>query len=42
MAEVVKHDPRTGTTQLRNTGTGTVQTIESHNNTLYVAVREAE
>lgn len=42
VAEVVKHDPRTGTTQLRNTGTGTVQTIESHNNTLYVAVREAE
>lgn len=40
--EVVKHDPRTGTTQLRNTGTGTVQTMSSHNNTLYVAVREAE
>ncbi len=30
------------TTQLRNTGTGTVQTMSSHNNTLYVAVREAE
>ena len=42
VAEVVKHDPRTGTTQLRNTGTGTVQTMNSHNNTLYVAVREAE
>ena len=42
VAQVVKHDPRTGTTRLRNTETGTVQTIESHNNALYVAVREAE
>lgn len=40
--EVVEHDPRTGTTELRNTGTGTAQTMSSHNNTLYVAVREAE
>jgi hypothetical protein len=42
VAEVVKHDPRTGTTQLRDTGTGTVQTMNSHNNAHYVAVREAE
>ena len=42
VAEVVKHDPRTGTTELRNTGTGTVQTMNSHNNAHYVAVREAE
>ena len=42
VAQVVKHDPRTGTTRLRNTETGTVQTMNSHNNALYVAVREAE
>ena len=42
VAEVVEHDPRTGTTQLRDTGSGTVQTMNSHNNALYVAVREAE
>lgn len=42
VAEVVKHDPRTGTTQLRDTGTGTVQTMNSHNNAHYVDMREAE
>ena len=42
VAQVVKHDPRTGTTRLRNTETGTVQTMNSHNNAHYVAVREAE
>ena len=42
VAEVAKHDPRTGTTQLRDTGTGTVQTMNSHNNAFYVAVLEAE
>ena len=42
VAEVVEHDPRTGTTQLRDTGSGTVQTMNSHNNAHYVAVREAE
>ncbi len=42
VAEVVKHDPRTGTTELRDTGTGTVQTMNSLENAHYVAVREAE
>ncbi len=42
VAQVVKHDPRTGTTRLRNTETGTVQTMNSHNNAHYVAMREAE
>lgn len=42
VAEVVKHDPRTGTTELRNTGTGTVQTMNSLENAHYVAMREAE
>lgn len=40
VAEVVKHDPRT--TELRDTGTGTVQTMNSHNNAFYVDMREAE
>ena len=40
--EVVKHDSRTGMAELRDTGTGTVQTMSSHNNAHYVAVREAE
>ena len=40
--EVVKHDPRTGTTELRDTKTGTVERLNSHNNARYVAVREEE
>ena len=39
---VAKHDPRTGTTELRNTGTGTVQTMNSLENAHYVDMREAE
>ena len=42
VSEVVKHHPRTGTTELRDTGTDLVQTMNSHNNAHYVAVREAE
>ena len=42
VSEVVKHHPRTGTTELRDTGTDLVQPMNSHNNAHYVAVREAE
>ena len=40
--EVVKHDSRTGVTELRDTGTGLEHLLNSNNNAHYVAVREAE
>ena len=40
--EVVKHDSRTGVTELRDTGTDLEHLLNSNNNAHYVAVREAE